>query len=261
GRAVAFAGTVVAIALVGLFAIGIPILSALGTASAIVVAFSVLVALTVLPALLGFTGHRIDRWRIPGLHRAGHGGRASVWYRWSRQIQGRPVAYLLVSAALLLALAIPAVNLRLGFSDDGNGPTSLHSRRAYDLLATGFGPGFNGPLVVTVEQDGGVAPATLERLTDALSHANGVAAGGQPVTNQTGDTVVLSVIPTTSPQDAATPRLVKRLRDEVIPPALEGSGATSYVGGATASLIDTGAKFSARLPYFFGIVIGLSILL
>ena len=151
GRAVAFAGTVVAIASLGLVAIGIPTFSAMGTATAIVVVFSVLVALTLLPALLGFAGQRIDRWRVPGLHTVGHGGRASVWYRWSRQVQRRPLRYLLASAGLLLLLTVPVLDLRLGFSDAGNGSTALHSRRAYDLLTTGFGPGFNGPLLVTVE--------------------------------------------------------------------------------------------------------------
>jgi RND superfamily putative drug exporter len=261
GRAVAFAGTVVAIALLGLFAIGIPALSALGTAAAIVVVFCVLVALTLLPALLGFAGHRIDRWRIPGLHTVGHGGRESVWYRWSRQVQGKPLRYLLASAVLLLALTIPVLDLRLGFSDAGNNPASLHSRRAYDLLATGFGPGFNGPLIVVVEQDGGIAPETLQRLTGAMRQSSGVAKVDQPIINPTGDTAVISVIPTTSPQDAQTPKLVKRLRDDVIPPTLNGTGGNAYVAGATASLIDTGNKFSARLPYFFAIVIGLSFLL
>ncbi len=261
GRAVAFAGGVVAIALLGLIAIGIPTFSAMGTATAIVVVFSLLVALTLLPALLGFAGHRIDRWRVPGFHTAGHGGRASVWYRWSRQVQRRPLPYLLLSAGLLLVLTIPVLDLRLGFSDAGNGSTALHSRRAYDLLTAGFGPGFNGPLVVAVEQTGGVDPATLRRLTETLRQTPGVAAVNQPVTNEAGDTAIVAVVPTTSPQDERTPALVKHLRRDVVPPTLEGSGANAYIAGATASLIDTGARFADRLPAFFAVVIGLSFLL
>jgi RND superfamily putative drug exporter len=261
GRAVAFAGTVVAIALLGLFAIGIPFIAAIGLAAAIVVFFSVIVALTLLPALLGYVGHRIDRWRIPGLHVAEQGSTNTVWYRWSQQIQRRPWPYLLASAAILILLALPILDLRLGFSDDGNLSTTTHSRRAYDLLSEGFGPGFNGPLILAVESDGVVDQAQLTRLTDTLRDVTGVAAVSPPVTNQTGDAAVISVIPTTSPQDAKTPELVKRLRADVIPSAVSDAGMHVYIGGPTASFTDIGDKIGDRMPIFFAIVIGLSIVL
>ena len=261
GRSVAFAGTVVAIALLGLFAIGIPFIAAIGLAAAIVVFFSVVVALTLLPALLGYVGHRIDRWRIPGLHVAEQGSTNTVWYRWSQQIQRRPWPYLLASAAILILLALPILDLRLGFSDDGNLSTTTHSRRAYDLLSEGFGPGFNGPLVLAVTSDGGVDQAQLSRLADTLRDVSGVAAVTPPLTNQPGDAAVISVIPTTSPQDAQTPALVKRLRADVIPAVVSDTGMRVYVGGPTASFTDIGDKIGDRMPIFFAIVIGLSVVL
>ncbi len=168
GRAVIFAGTVVAIALLGLFAIGIPFIAALGLAAAIVVVCCVVVAITLLPALLGYVGKHIDRWRIPGLHASAHESKNTVWYRWSLQIQRRPWIYLVASAAVLIVLALPVLDLRLGFSDDGNQPVELHTRRAYDLLSEGFGPGFNGPFVLAIEQ----RQRDRRRSTrDALGHA------------------------------------------------------------------------------------------
>jgi putative drug exporter of the RND superfamily len=261
GRAVAFAGTVVAIALLGLFAIGIPFVEALGLAAAIFVVLSVLVALTLLPALLGYVGRRIDRWRIPGLHVGQQGSRNTFWYRWSEQIQRRPWPYLLGSAALLIVLALPLLDLRLGFSDDGNQPTSLHTRRAYDLLVQGFGPGFNGPLIFAIENEGGIDPAQLQQLSDTVRQVPGVATVGPAAINQSGDAAVISVIPTTSPQDAKTSDLLTHLRDDVIPPAVAGTGTTIYVGGPTAAYVDIDTKIANRMPLFFAIVIGLSVLL
>jgi RND superfamily putative drug exporter len=261
GRAVAFAGVVVAIALLGLFAIGIPFIAALGLAAAIVVVASVAVALTLLPALLGYVGRHIDRWRIPGLHASAHDSKNTFWYRWSLQIQRRPWPYLIASAALLLILTVPILDLRLGFADDGNQSTELHTRRAYDLLVEGFGPGFNGPFILAVEREGGLDASQLQSLADTLRDVPGVAAVSPAITNQTGDTAVISVIPTTSPQDAETPDLVKYLRSAVLPPALNGTGMHVYVGGPTAAFIDVGDKIADRMPIFFAIVIGLSIIL
>jgi RND superfamily putative drug exporter len=261
GRAVIFAGTVVAIALLGLFAIGIPFIAALGLAAAIVVAFSVVVAITLLPALLGYVGKHIDRWRIPGLHASAHESKNTIWYRWSLQIQRRPWTYLIASAAVLIALALPVADLQLGFSDDGNQPTELHTRRAYDLLSEGFGPGFNGPFILAIESDSGIDATQLQTLSDTLRQVPGVAAVAPPAINQNADAAVISVIPTTSPQDEKTPDLLNHLRDDVIPPAIAGSGMTVYVGGATAAFVDIGDKINDRMPVFFAIVIGLSILL
>ena len=262
GRSVIAAGAVVVISLLGLFAIGLPFISALGMACAAAVAIAVLVAVSLLPALLGLAGRGIDRWRVPGL---GGGqdddGRSSPAYRLGRGIQNRPVPFALASAAFLLALTTPVLGMRLGISDDGNRPASFDSRRAYDLLSEGFGPGFNGPLLVTVENDDGLDPATLETLTGRLGEAAGVEAVTPAAPNPEGDTAVVTVYPTTSPQDEKTTETVERLRESVIPRALEGTGAAAYVGGITAVGIDANERIAERTPLFFGLVVGLSFLL
>jgi RND superfamily putative drug exporter len=156
---------------------------------------------------------------------------------------------------------IPVADLRLGSSDDGNGPESFHTRRAYDLLAEGFGPGFNGPLLVTIENPNGFDQASLDTLTGALQGTANVAAVSPANVNEAGDTAIITVIPATSPQDEATSDLVDELRASVIPRAIDGTGTHAYVGGGTATFIDLGEKISERLPIFIIVVIGLSILL
>jgi RND superfamily putative drug exporter len=260
GRAVGFAGTVVAIALLGLVAIGIPFVGALGIAAAIVVITAVLIAVGMVPAVLAVLGHKIDRLRIPGLSNGNDAGRNGIWFRWSRRVQGRPWFYAILATAMLIFLAIPFFSIRLGASDAGNNPTELNSRRAYDLLAEGFGPGFNGPLLITVEQDGGLDAALLDQLSTSLQGTTGVAAVAPAVLNESGDTAVIQVTPLTAPQDDETTQLVKRLREEVIPPVVSGTQTQAYVGGATAAFIDVGDKIADRMPYFFAIVIGLSFL-
>jgi RND superfamily putative drug exporter len=166
-----------------------------------------------------------------------------------------------VALAILLALCVPYLDMRLGSSDAGNGPEELHTRRAYDLLAEGFGPGFNGPLLITVEGEGAIAPGALDGLGAAMAAVPGVAAVSPAVTNEAGDTAVITVIPSSSPQDEATSGLVERLRDEVLPGAEATAGVQAYVGGSTAAFVDIGDKISARMPLFFAVVIGLSVLL
>jgi len=260
GRSVLFAGTVVAIALLGLIAIGIPFISGLGISGALVVALAVLVALTLLPALLGFAGHAIDRWSIPFFHADESNNRNGIWYRFSLQIQRRPWLWALGSLALLVALTIPALGVRLGFSDAGNTSESLHSRRTYDLLAQGFGPGFNGPLTVVLDTQGAGAnaEATVQQVREALATTPGVVQVSQPIPNPAGDTTLLTVYPATSPQDEATADLVHTLRDDTLPPATAGTGVQPYVAGAVASFIDVGDQITERMPLFFGAVIGLS---
>lgn len=261
GRAVAFAGIVVIIALLGLYAIGIAFIAAIGLAAAIVVGFSILVALTLLPALLGFAGHKVDRLRIPGLHTVETPGQRTVWFRWSEQIQKRPWPWLVASAGVLVLLALPLLDLRLGFSDASNNPESWHTRRAYDLLTDGFGPGFNGPLLLVIEDQDGVDPAFLDQLAATLRQTEGVAAVEPAHINEAGDTAILQVLPTTSPQDKDTPDTVRNLRENVIPQVVADTGNTVYVGGLTAALIDIGDKITSRMPIFFVLVIGLSMIL
>ena len=260
GRSVLFAGTVVVIALLGLLAIGIPFVGALGIAGAIVVAVSVLVALTLLPSLLGFAGRAIDRWSIPWFHADAADSRNSVWYRFSRQIQRRPWLWAGVSFLVLAGLSIPALSINLGFSDAGNGSESLHTRRAYDLLAEGFGPGFNGPLTVIVDTRGTGAggEAAVQRAREGIAATPGVVAVSPPISNPAGDTVLLTVFPATSPQDEATKDLVHALRERTLPAAVSGTGTTAYVAGSVGAFIDIGDRITERMPLFFGAVLGLS---
>ncbi|HLZ71499.1 MAG TPA: MMPL family transporter [Dehalococcoidia bacterium] len=263
GRSVIFAGSVVVIALLGLTLVGIPFVGALGVGSSLVVAVAVLVALTLLPALLAFSGRGIDRWSVPFLHvELGGSQQTGGWYRLARRIQRRPLLWFGASLALLLALALPVLRLQLGSSDAGNGPTSLHSRRAYDLLSDGFGAGFNGPLAIVVDTKGagakgGAALATLGRV---LSAQPGVAQVSAPLQNAAGDAAIIQVTPSTSPQDTATQDLIHTLRHGTLPPALAGTGVRAYVAGPTAAFIDIGDRIQSRLPLFFTAVIGLSVL-
>jgi RND superfamily putative drug exporter len=263
GRSVLFAGTVVVIAMLGLLANGIPFVSALGLAGATVVALAVVVALTLLPAMLGFAGHAIDRWSIPFFHATDTGDTSSVWYRFSEMIQRRPLPYALGALAVLLVLSAPVLDLRLGFSDAGNTSEQQHSRRAYDLLAEGFGPGFNGPLLLVFDlKDAGAnAQDGIKRVSDAVAGWPGIAVVTPPIPSPSGDAAIVTAIPTAAPQDEATQTLIHDLRDTVLPPAVQGTGMNVYVAGGTAAFIDIGDRITERLPLFFGAVIGLSFIL
>jgi putative drug exporter of the RND superfamily len=258
GRSVLFAGTVVVIALVGLTLMGIPFVAALGVAAAIVVVLSVVTALTLLPALLAMLGHRVNALGIPFMKTQEGRHDESIWFRLSSAIQRRPWWFVIGSSALLLTLAIPLLRMKTGFTDAGNNATSTHSRRAYDLLTAGFGPGFNGPLSVVVETSGGQSTGGLASLAHTIGTAPGVASVSAPRTNPAGDTAVIKVYPSTSPQDSKTNDLIQRLRSDVIPGATQGTGLKAYVGGQTASTIDVSDKINSRLPIFFTMVIGLS---
>lgn len=260
GRAIIFAGITVAIALLGLAAIGIPFVTGLGVAGSIVVVASVLVAIFLMPAILGLVGTRVLRWRVPGLGGAPKGGDA-FWFRWGRRIQRTPGIFGAAVILVLLVIATPFLDTRLGLPDDGGNPTSMHSRRAYDLMAEGFGSGVNGPLLIVVSQSGGIDQTVLQSLPAAIQTASDVAAVTPATPNQAGDTAIFQVIPTSGPQADETTDLVKELRDEVIPRALNGSGAQAYVAGSTAANIDISDQIASRQPLFFTIVIGLSVLL
>jgi RND superfamily putative drug exporter len=260
GRAVAFAGTIVAIALLGLLAMGIPFVGALGIAAAIVVITAVLIAIGMVPAVLGALGHKIDRLKVPGLSHGHDSDTNGIWFRWSRHVQKRPWIFGGAALIVLVALAIPFFSIELGASDEGNNPKELHTRRSYDLLSAGFGPGFNGQFIIALEQDGGINQETVNKLTTALESTEGVVAVSPPVINEAGDTAVITLIPSTSPQDSATTKLAKHLRNDVIAPTLDGTGLNAYVGGITAANIDISDKIGSRMPLFFLIVIGLSFL-
>ncbi len=263
GRAVAFAGSIVVVALLGLFAIGIPIIANLGFAASLVVLLEMLVAVSLLPAMLVLIGRRIDRFSIPKL-RYTAGGEHGRWYRFSRMIERRPIVYLLLASGILIAFTVPAFDLEMGVSDEGNRPDTYTSRRAYDLIANAFGPGVNGALFAVVDHPSEqLSPAVLERTRQALSEVDGVAAVLPPDPSPGGGTALITVIPTTAPQDEATRQLVSRLRETAVPQALGGAADDTriYIAGSTAAFEDVTAKMISRMPYFFLIVIGVSVLL
>ncbi|MYA00412.1 MAG: MMPL family transporter [Chloroflexi bacterium] len=263
GRAVAFAGSIVVVALLGLFAIGIPLIANLGLAAALVVLLEMLVAVSLLPSMLVLIGRRIDRFSIPRL-RYTAGGEHGRWYRFSRRIERRPWLYLVIASGILIALMIPAFDIEMGVSDDGNRPTTYTSRRAYDLIATGFGPGVNGALFAMVDNPSGpLRPGELERVRHALMQDEGVAAVLPPDLSANGETALIPVIPTTAPQQVESRELVSRLRESAVPQALQSVSPDTriLIAGSTAAFEDVTNKLVSRLPYFFVIVIGVSVLL
>ena len=267
GQAVVVAGGTVVIAICGLAIAGIPLVTFMGIGAAIVVAVMVLAALTLLPALIAFAGHNIDRFSIPGTRvkvEAGvrdERGRYHGFARWSHHVSRHPVLYLVASLGVVLALAGPMLSLRLGQPDASTEPTTSTLRRSYDLLAHGFGPGFNGPLVVAVDlRDRDSLPALTEIASRVRTDPD-VAAVAPPVVAPGGEAAVIQVTPRGGPQKAATSDLVQRLRTTELPAATAGTGARAYVGGPTAMFIDLSDRVAQRLPWFIGIVVFLSFLL
>ncbi|MGN9911399.1 MMPL family transporter [Phytohabitans sp. LJ34] len=254
GRTVFFAGCTVIIALMGLVALGLGSLQGVAVAVAVTVFVTMVASLTLLPALLAVFGRRIERGvrRRAGRARRPEGDR---WRRWAAWVQRRPWSAALVSVAALLAITAPAFGIRLGFADAGNDAPSTTSRQAYDLLAQGFGPGFNGPLIVVVEGD----PAAAAPAARALDEVPGVATTVAPPPS--GDVATLIVFPASKPQDAQTHDLVQRLREDVLPPLSRETGATFLVGGSVAATEDFADAVAGRLPLFVAVVVGLSALL
>ncbi|WP_395105936.1 MMPL family transporter [Actinomadura sp. SCN-SB] len=252
GRTVFIAACTVVIALLGLVALGLGSLRGVALAVALTVLVTMLASLLLLPALLGVFGGRIERQVRKRAGRAVARGRepGGRWRRLATAVQRRPVAPLLVAVLALLALSAPALDMRLGFADAGNDPASSTTRKAYDLLAEGFGPGFNGPLVVVAE--GGMAEG--RRIQGVLSETEGVAAATPPIPSQDGRLFTVLVFPDSAPQAPRTADLVHTLRDDVLP---EGY----LVGGSTAAAQDFSDKVGARLPVFVAIVVVLSTLL
>ena len=261
GRSAVVAGSTVIVALLSLFLIGIPFVSALGLASAITVAATMLAAITLLPALLAVFGGNLDRLRIRKLRFDHGGGRISGWHRWTHHIQRRPWPYLLASTVTLLILAIPLLSIRLGTSDGSSAPQDSTTRRSYEIVAQEFGPGWTGPLLVTANYADAASPAQAQAWLDGLradlKATPGVAAVPSATLNPSGDAAIVNVVPVGSPQDASTEDLVHRLRTDVLPPS-EG---VKHVGGATATAVDLADRLGARMIWFIGFVVALSMLL
>jgi putative drug exporter of the RND superfamily len=260
GRAVLFAGGTVVISLLGLFLIGVSFIRGLAVGASLAVLFVMAAAVTLLPAVLGFAGYTIDRFALPSARR-GRSVENSFWTRWSRTLQARPWPALIIGLVILVVLAVPFFGLRLGVADAGNDPTSLTTRRAYDLLSQGFGPGFNGPLLLASEVR---SPADVEaaaRLGETIARDPGVAQVSPPIQSPNGKGVLLQVISKGSPQDQSTTELVHRLRDTTVPDATRGSTLDVHVGGQTAVGVDLADTVGQRLPYMFLAILLLSFVL
>ena len=260
GRAVLFAGTVVVISLLGMLLMGLSFLQGLSIGGAAVVFVTMLAALTLLPAVLGFVGRNIEKLHIPVIGKKDTTN-AGFWYRWSRFVQRRPVVTGVAGLLAVVVLALPVFSIRLGSSDAGNEPTKLTTRRAYDLLKQGFGPGFNGPLLLAAEVRSPKDMAVLQSLDQTLSHTKGVALTLPVFPNPKGDAAIITVFPTTSPQDVATSDLVQRLRSDVIPAATASTGTVVHVGGLTAIFTDFASTIGRRMPIMIAVVIALAFLL
>ena len=264
GRSVILAGGTVVIAVLGLMLTGLPYMYGVAIAASLAVLVVMLAAVSLLPALLSYLGPRVDRWRLPLVGRrkpAAEGNEDSLAWRWSHAVQRRPWPAAIAAVAILLALAAPALGMRLGFPDAGNDPPSTMTRQAYDLNTEGFGPGTNGPLVIAAELPDASAQQRIEALAERLRNEPGVAFVAKPAVNEAGDAAMIQVIPKGSPQAEQTTDLVHRLRDEVVPQELRGSGVTAEIGGVTAALEDQSEYITGRMPLFIAGVVGLSFLL
>jgi RND superfamily putative drug exporter len=258
GVSVVAAGLIVMVAIAGLMAVGIPLVGKMGIGSAIAIAFVVISSVTVLPIFAGMLSKKLHP-KDPE-----HVAKSERFEWWGRIIVAHPWRAIVSGGIVMLVLAVPITQLHLGQPDDGNQPQDTTQRKAYDMLARAFGPGFSGPLLLAIEaKDGGkVDQASLGKLRSALGDEAGIVTPvGPAIPNQQGTAAIMTLIPKTAPQDNKTSELVHRLRDDVIPASGAKDSLNVYVGGATAGFEDFSAKIASRLPVFIAIVIGLSILL
>ncbi len=264
GRSVIIAGCTVVIAVLGLALTGLPYMYGVAISASLAVLVMMLAAVSLLPALLSYLGPKVDRLHVPFLGRAlkteGDGSESPA-ARWSHAVQRRPWTAAIASTALLLALAAPALGMRLGFPDAGNDPPDTMTRQSYDLMSEGFGPGANGPLVIAAELPDRAASSHIGALVKSLRADPGVDYVSTPAIGRRGDAALVTVVPTTSPQDEATQDLVKRVRGTMVPEVLGGTGITAKVGGLNAAFEDQSDYMVERMPLFIAGVVGLSFLL
>ncbi|HEY2947066.1 MAG TPA: MMPL family transporter, partial [Micromonosporaceae bacterium] len=279
GRPVVFAGGTVVVSILGMAVANVPFMTVGGLAVSIVVLIMVVASVTLLPAFLGAAGSRLARvgWfgraprvgRLGRLIRPGRLGRrrvtaasavpASGWRRWIGHVNRHPVPYAVGAAGLLLSATLPVLGLRVGLPDDGSLPEGRTERRAYDLVAEGFGPGTNGPVIIAVDVRGD--PGVLDRLVGAVAADPGIASVAPALVDQATGIATLVVFPTTGPQERATADTVARLRADVLPTVVGRGPARAHVGGAAVSLSDVGRRTSQRLPVFIAAVLMLSFVL
>ncbi|MEU6297355.1 MMPL family transporter [Streptomyces erythrochromogenes] len=276
GRPVILAGGTVVVSILGLAVANVPFMTVGGLAVSIVVLIMVVASVTLLPAFLGAAGPRLARaGRIGRIGRALRTGKptrparrrdpaagaahAAGWRRWIAHVSRHPVPYAVGAAGLLLTATLPVLGLRVGLPDDGSLPHSRTERRAYDLVAEGFGPGTNGPLVIAADPTGD--PGVLDRLVGAVAADPGIASVAPTHIDRATGIATLVVFPTTSPQDKATADTIARLRTDVLPAAIGHGPARAHIGGAAASLSDVGQRTSQRLPALVATVLAMSFLL
>jgi RND superfamily putative drug exporter len=261
GRAVLFAGLTVAISVSGLAFFGLDFITKLGIGSALGVLTTVLIANSLLLAILRLLGHKVDRLKVPFLRRLDDSEAArekTPIARWGRFVTANARFVFPIVLLAVLALASTSAMVRLGASDQGTQPKKQTARRAYDLLAEGFGPGFNGPIPIVVDVNGDrQAP---QRIYDRVRNLPGVASVGEPQLNDEKTVAIVFVTPDSAPQDEATDKLVDRLRDDVIPAATKGGDAVAYVSGLTAAFKDIAQRIMERLPLFLLYIVGVTFL-
>ena len=259
GRAVLFAGLTVAIGVSGLAFFGLDFVTKLGIGSALGVLTTVLLANSLLIAVLRLLGHKLDRLKVPFLPPIDDSEEArekTLVARWGRFVTRNAKVVFPVVLLVILALAATSGLVRLGVGDQGTQPTEQTARRAYDLLAEGFGPGFNGPIPIVVDVNGDAeAP---QRIFDGVQGLPGVASVGEPQLNDAGTVGIVFVTPEFAPQAEETDELVDRLRSDVVPTAVESGDAVAYVSGQTAAFKDIGDRIMERAPLFLLYIIGVT---
>ncbi|MFI6346697.1 MMPL family transporter [Streptomyces sp. NPDC050560] len=265
GSAVVFAGVTVVVALAALSAVGVPFLTVMGLAAAATVLVAILVALSLVPAVLALAGERLRprRGRVLG-RRSAEGGAPGAWgLAWGRAVTRAPLLFLLVPVVALLAVAAPAHGLRLGLPSNETQPVSSTQHKSYDLLAKGFGPGFNATLIVVADLHDvptGQRAGVVKQLAGTVAKDPGVATVTPPTANKERTVSVVGLVPKTGPDATATSDMVHRLRDHGTG-AVTAAGGTAYVAGATAGAIDVSGKLSDALPLFVAIIVVLALLL
>jgi putative drug exporter of the RND superfamily len=271
GRAVLFAGSTVVIALLGMMLLGVDFLYGVAISASIGVLLVMLASLTLLPALLTLAGDRVARGGRRARRRAAAradgdpvsataAAAGATWLRWSAFVQRRPRTIAVVAALVMLVIAAPATALRLRSSDASNDPAGQTTHNAYELLAEGFGEGFNGPLLVVAKLPSG-AQGDVATLRSAIAATPGVVSVAPPRLNPAGSVATITVYPHSSPQAYATTQIVERLRNGVVPPIEKRTGMSVYVGGVTAGAVDFATTLGHKLPLFIGVVVLLSALL
>ena len=264
GRAVIFAGVTVAISITGLALIGLDFITKLGIGSALGVLTAVLLANSLLPAVLSLLGPKVDRGRfgLPPVDESREGQQRTPVAAWGRFVTSHAKVVLPIVIAVLLLLASPVLVARLGLADAGTAPKDQTTRKAYDLLTKGFGPGFTEPIPVVVDLQSDHAAAT--KIKTALEQVPGLKSVGNPIYNaktaQKASVAILNSYARYAPQDSKTDDLVAQLRHTVIPAALAGSSAHAYVSGTNAAFTDIGHQIFSRVPVFLLYIIGITFL-